>query len=320
MLDPAVAPRLSELGARFVITGAGGWLGMATLDLLKQALGADFSDRVCCFGSCSRDLVLLDGAKVRQQPLHRITALPHAPTCVLHYAFLTKDRAEHMDEAHYRAANEAISKTVLDALDKIGAQKLFLASSGAAKYADVDTTSPAMRLYGAMKLADEARFAAWAENAERRAVIGRIYSITGPYINKHQAYAFASFILDGLTGRSIGVRAPRRVIRSYVPIRELLSLIFALLLDGRSGVVRFDSGGQALELAEVAAEVAKFFPGSVVERAPIRDLNADRYHGDGAAYSALLHEHGMSQLALGAQVEESVAYLRAVKLGGATGD
>jgi UDP-glucuronate decarboxylase len=76
-----------------VITGAGGWIGLATLDLLHVALGDQFGKRVRAFGSSTRVLRLNDGTQVLQRPLGDLAWLPHEPTIVLHTAFLTKDRA-----------------------------------------------------------------------------------------------------------------------------------------------------------------------------------------------------------------------------------
>jgi nucleoside-diphosphate-sugar epimerase len=167
-----------------------------------------------------------------------------------------------------------------------------------------------MRLYGELKLDDERRFAQWAEAACRRAVIGRIYNLTGPYINKHEAYAIAGFILDGLAGRTAVVRAMRPVIRSYVAIRELMSLVFALLADEPQGIQRFDSGGEPMELAEVAGMVARVFPSSRVERAPLETAAPDRYHGDGEAYSALLAAFGITPVPLIDQIRETADFLK----------
>lgn len=313
MLEPRVAEELARRPERIVIAGAGGWLGLATVELLASALGDDFDRRVVCFGSSERDLVLCNGRTVRQRPLARMAELPPEPSFVLHFAFLTKDRAEDMDEAAYRSANAAIGETVLAALDRIGATAVFVASSGAAMRAHDAGAVPAMRLYGELKLADEDRFAAWAKATGKRAVIARIFALTGPYINKLQAYAIASFILDGLAGRTIGVRAPRRVIRAYVAIRELMSLAFALLCESRPGVVRFDSGGEPLELGGVAAEVAAAFPGSAVERAEVTEAVDDRYHGDCDAYAVLLKSNGIMSVSLAVQIAEAIDYLRTCK-------
>jgi nucleoside-diphosphate-sugar epimerase len=279
-----------------------------------RALGDGFDKRVRAFGSSTRTLRLRDGTQVLQRPLTDLVWLPAEPSLLLHFAFLTKDRAETMSEADYRAANRAISDAVLSALEPIGAQAVFLASSGAAAKADDPAAHAAMRLYGAMKRDDEDAFAAWAQAHGKRAVVGRIYNITGPYMNKHQAYAFASFMLDALAGRTIEVKAPRPVIRSYVAIRELVSLIFALLLAADSGVERFDSGGEPLELGDVAQIVARIATGAVegtnVARAAIADPAADRYHGDTAHYAALLAREGIENVPLDRQVSEAMVDFR----------
>lgn len=310
-LSIAIAAALHRDGRRIVVTGAGGWIGMAALDLLNGALGADFARRVHCFGSSARMLRLIDGVEIAQRPLEEIAALDSRPTIVLHFAFLTKERAETMDDAAYRAANRAIGARVRDALDAIGAEAVFVASSGAARFAENADASPAMRLYGALKKEDEEAFAAWAAARGRTMVIARIFNIAGPYINKHHAYALAGFILDAQAGREIRVRAPHPVVRGYVAIRELMSLVFALLLEG-GGVTFFDSGGEALELEAVARIVAGVVGPVAVSRAPLTSERADAYCGDDARYRALLARHGIAAVPVDRQIAETAAFLAAV--------
>lgn len=305
-LEPSVASALVEDGRRIVITGAGGWIGLATLDLLAAVLGDRFEKRVRAFGLNTRALRLADGSQVLQRPLADMAWLPKEPTIVLHTAFLTKDRAEAMDEAAYIAANRAISESVLKALNPIGAEAIFVASSGAAAKVDDPDAGAAMRLYGALKREDEERFAAWADETGHRAVIARIYALTGHHINKPGAYAIASFINDAIAARPVEVRAPRRVVRAYVAIRELMSLAFAALLAPK-GVLRFDSGGEPMELGEIAGVVAAQ-TGAGVRRAEITTGPADIYHGDDAAYRALLAEFGIAPVPLAAQVAEMIAW------------
>ncbi|MFS0735457.1 NAD(P)-dependent oxidoreductase [Sphingomonas sp. 1P06PA] len=309
MLDQAVAAALVRNDRHIAITGAGGWIGRATLDLLWTALGNAFDSRVTCYGSAESEIDLGDGRNVRQHALADLAALQASNIWVLHFAFQTKDRAETMGEAAYRAANLAIRDTVLDALDRIDVSALFVASSGAATKADDPAASPAMRLYGSMKRDDEDAFARWAQARGRRAVVGRIFNITGPYINKHDAYAIANFIADALAGRPIMVRAPRNVVRGYVAIRELMSLVFALLGDAPDGVVRFDSGGDALELGDVARIVADTLGGGAVVRAPITDPVADLYIGDGSGYAALRDRHAIQPVPLDRQVQETAPFI-----------
>jgi nucleoside-diphosphate-sugar epimerase len=294
---------------RIVVTGSSGWIGRNAIDLLMEALGPqDFRRRVHLFGSVRRELPV-DAATVVQRPLTELAELERRPTIVLHLAFLTKDRAEAMDEQAYVAANESLRRQVLDNLDRIGAERLFVASSGAAAYADDPRAAKAMQLYGRLKREDEDSFAAWAELYSKRAVICRIFSLTGAHMNKPANYALAAFILQALSGHPVLVKAPRPVFRSYVPVRELVALILTLLLDSEDGIVRCESGGAALEMGEIAAEVARQL--SVGVDRPMFDPLAepDIYVGDDLSYRALLDQHGIEPALFPAQVAETIEYL-----------
>lgn len=304
-LSPGVAAALAASDHRIVVTGAGGWLGLATLELLDNALGAAFADRVVAYASRARDVTLRSGTVVALRPLVDIACLPPRPTLVLHLAFLTKDRVASMDEAAYREANAALSASVLAALDAIGATGVFVASSGAARSAGDAAATPAMRLYGELKTHDETLFADWAQQTGRTAVVTRIFNVAGPYINKPGHYALAAFVADALVARPIAVQAPHRVVRSFVAIRELMSLVLALLLGG-PGIVRFDTGSDELELADLAAAVAAELGGSVA-RAPIVGDRIDRYVGDPGPYRMLLARHAIARVSLAEQIRDTAA-------------
>jgi len=310
--DTLALARLRNDPRRIVIVGARGWIGRTLLTLLRNALGADaFSRRVNCFGSSEGEIVLDDGTRQMQAALDDLHKLPPAPTLLFHLAFLTKDKVAGMDAAAYCAANRALSQTVLDALDVIGVDRLFVASSGAAAFADDPGAAADLRLYGTLKREDEARFAEWAQRHRdcRRVAIGRIYAVSGPWMNKHETYALASFILDALAARPIEVNAAHRVMRSYVAVRELLSLVMAILLgpDGQA-VERFATGGEVLELGQVADTVAKVIGGTVVRKA-ITSPEENRYIGDAVGWQALLARHDMVHLPLAAQVAETAVWL-----------
>jgi len=169
-----------------------------------------------------------------------------------------------------------------------------------------------LRLYGALKRDDEDIFAAWAaEDPARRAVVTRIYSLSGPFINKPDVYALASFINAALGGEPIVVRAPMHVLRSYVAIRELMSLVVVQLLsEGGEQVRRYDSGGDVLELAEVAALVARVLGGEV-RRAEITRDQPNRYVGAPEPYARMLSEAGIAPVVLEQQIAETAITLAA---------
>lgn len=307
-LSDAALTALIRDDRRIVITGASGWLGSATIELLHDALGEDIVGRLHCFGSGTRTLTFRDGLTIEQRPLGDIARLDRRPSIVLHFAFLTKDRVSGMTADDYITANAALGRIVLDALDPIGAEGVFVASSGAAHFASDPAADPAMRLYGTLKQRDEIDFADWAETRGQTAVIARVFNVAGPYINKHQAYALAAFIIDALAGRPITVRAPHQVVRGFVAIRELMSLVFALL-GGPSGVHRFDTAGDAMELGEVARAVANVLGPVPVDRATITSDRLDRYVGDGDGYDRLRARFAIDTVSLADQIRETADYL-----------
>ncbi|WP_295631759.1 NAD(P)-dependent oxidoreductase [Novosphingobium sp.] len=308
-LTAHIATALRQSQQRIVVTGASGWLGRATLDLLHDALGEAFANRVVCFGSGRGEVRLSATRVIEQRPLSELGTLPRQPTLLLHFAFLGKERAEAMPEPEYRAANRAIRQTVLDSLDRIGVEAAFVASSGAARHADDASASHAMQLYGTLKREDEDAFAAWADANAARTVIGRIFNISGPHINKVDSYALSSFLLDALAGGPVVVRARHDVRRGYVAIRELLSLVFALLLEQQNGVVRFDSGGEDTELGALAAMIASSM-NCAVERPALRTGTADSYLGDDHSYRRLLAHHRIISVPLTQQIAETATFLK----------
>jgi len=310
-LTGAGAKRLAKGDQRIIVTGAGGWIGMATLELLADLLGEAFQSRVAAFGSNERALDLRGGRRIVQKPLDALVNLPPAPSIVLHLAFLTQEKATLMSAGAYAGANWSISLRVLSALGAVGAEALFLASSGAVYLGDDTRVPESMRLYGRMKVEDEARFRGWAEEAGARLVIGRVFNLSGPYINKRASYALASFIADALAGRPIAIAARRRVYRSFVAIEELMSVVFGVLTEKEPRIEAFDTAGLAApEMAGLAnAVIDTLSPRLGVRRPELSPEPPDRYVGDGARFAALAETYGVPRLTLAEQVRRTADYM-----------
>ena len=312
-------PVLTGLGAerlkagpwRVVVVGAGGWLGLATLEMLHGLFGEHFPKRVVCFGSDHRTLNLRGGVTVSQQPLTGIGDLPAVPSLVLHLAFLTQEKAKAMAPADYDAANRAISGDVLAALDKIGAEGVFVPSSGAVYMVPDQDTEASKRQYGALKLEDEASFAAWGEAGGARVALARVFNLSGPYINKQSSYALACFIADALAGRPILIRAARPVYRSFTAISELMSVVFGVLTDPVPARELFDTAGdQDLEMAEIARVVAEVVGhGAGVQRPAFVDGSADRYLGDIAHYARLRAYYDVAPVGFPEQIRATAEFM-----------
>jgi UDP-glucuronate decarboxylase len=305
------AERLSSGSWRIVVVGAGGWLGLATLEMLHGLMGPDFHRRVVCFGSNARRLPLRGGVAVDQQPLEALASLPSAPSLVLHLAFLTQEKAKAMPREAYVAANRAISDQVVSALDAIGAEGVFFPSSGAVYLVDQPAAERSKQLYGSLKLEDEDRFAAWGADRGAGVVVARVFNLSGPYINKQSSYALACFITDALAGRPIAIRAARPVLRSYVAISELMSVVMGALTGPTPGSIVFDTAGDAVyEMAQIAQVVGSVLDHDKgVDRPALQDGDIDRYVGDGTTYGRLRRLNRVTPIGFAEQVRETARYM-----------
>lgn len=319
--DAAPFPGLTGLGARdlregpwrIVVAGAGGWMGLASIEQLHGLLGPEFFRRVACFGSNARALSLRGGLTVHQEPLSALRDLRPAPTLVLYFAFLTQEKAGLLSRDAYIEANQAISDQVFRSLGPMGAEAVFVASSGAVELVNVPGADPNKAIYGALKLADERRFSAWAVDNDKRAVVARIFGLSGPYINKIDSYALSCFIRDVLMDRPIVVKASRPVFRSYVAVDELMSIALALMIQGDRGATLFDTGAaRGYEMGEIAAGVDRALGGlRGISRPALVSQDPDWYVGDGTVYSALRGRYDVRVVDFATQVRETARYMRA---------
>ncbi|HVE47736.1 MAG TPA: NAD-dependent epimerase/dehydratase family protein [Acidimicrobiales bacterium] len=300
---------------RFAVTGASGWLGRTTLELLAGALGPQqFRDQVVGFASTSRTVTLRAGTEVRLQPLHRLAELAPAPTHLLHFAYLTRNRVPEVGVPEYVTANLAITAAVISAIQRFRPSGVFTTSSGAVYGPDgYFVTDVAANPYGALKYLEELAVRCAAADAGTRSVVTRVFSLSGAYMTKPELYGLGDFLLQVLAGGPITVRATRPVERSYCAAADVVTLALACLLrgDGQEDLV-FDTGGDVIEVGQLADRVigALGLTEVSVERSWDPQAPPDRYVGDGTAMSALALTYGLPLLAIDGQIRETAAYLR----------
>lgn len=312
-LPPPIADAFRESPWRVLVTGASGWLGQATLELLANTLGDGWHRRVVAFGSQPRQWTLRDGIVVQQQALAELPGLPVVPSLLLHFAYLTREKASAMSADAYTATNRTLSELAANGGARVGVERVFVTSSGAIHAALMapDDPSPAL-LYGKLKLEDETRFRSFAAAApQRRAIVARLFNLSGPYINKLDSYALSSFIQQARSGH-ISIRANHPVIRSYTSVHNLLSVAFGELLANDADTFNcFETeGDQTVEMAELADAVRQVVnPAARISRGGIDDYPVDRYVGAGQTYRQLLAQHGIEAHSLARQIADTADYL-----------
>jgi nucleoside-diphosphate-sugar epimerase len=234
--------------------------------------------------------------------------LPPAPTLVLHLAFLGRDKTD-MPPERYREVNRAISRQVFETLEKLDAHSIFIPSTWAVSLAG---QTEAQKIYGELKLEDEERFSRWAEATGCRAVIARVFNLSGPYINKQDVYALASFIKDALRDLPISIQANKPVFRSFVAIEELMSVVVGQLLLSRNGTVRFDAvGEETIELGDLAVQVQQALkrPPDVRRPPMLERQRATERVGDPEPYRKLRAETGVLPIGMKEQILSTASFI-----------
>jgi nucleoside-diphosphate-sugar epimerase len=284
------------LGAdRVLVTGASGWLGRTALDLLAPlglpALALAGRPRTIRVGDREVECRGWDEREVAA----------FAPTVVLDCAFLTRDRVADMSLDEYVAVNRGLTDRLVYATRLPGVRLALTVSSGAAVYPHDALDGPIEdNPYGYLKREAELRLAQAAAETGAVPVVARAWSISGAHVQKPQAYALGSMIRAADSG-AIRIMARRPVFRRYVLAEELLSVAIA---EGGVGPATIDSGGELVEMAELAARVAAVVnPDAVITRDEVDPANPDRYHSDGRDWERRCLSRGFHGATLERQIE-----------------
>ncbi len=312
----ALADCVRASPCQFVVTGATGWLGKATLEMLRQALGTDFAARVTALGSRYAQTSFADGQTYPVQALLEWQLPLVQPAIVFHYAFLTKDRVGGISTEEYTARNEAISSVVRAWINSGNVRGVVMPSSGAVyDHLQAKSHDPAALLYGWIKYNDEIAFSEACEASSTGLIIPRVFNLSGPYINKFDHYALASFIFQILSGQPLTIHARRPVLRSYYFVGDLIELCLKLLFKQTTPVTEcFDvAGAEIVELGElaqrVAAVLAEKAPGPIQRLPMLDDAVEDRYVGDRKRIEELETHLGIRPMPLEAQIKATSQYI-----------
>lgn len=166
------------------------------------------------------------------------------------------------------AAEVAMFRWFLEALEALGSATLFFASSAGAVYAGVGAApyredSPVRPLapYGDAKLAMEDLVRDWARRVGGRAVLGRLTNLYGPGQNPRKAQGLVSAALRTLlVGQPLRIYVPFETRRDYLYAADAGQLAAAALARAESlapgeSVVKILSFGQDVSITELLEQV-----------------------------------------------------------------
>lgn len=287
---------------RVLVTGASGWFGRTTCALL------DGLQLPVLLTASTAKVIKVAGSTFHCEPWDWATIVDFRPTVVVDCAFLTRDRVADMDLAGYVAANEALTRNMLDASGLPSVARVVTISSGAAVHpADALEGTLEDNPYGYLKRRAEEDLAALALKRGISATVARAWSVSGAFVQKPRSYALSDMLTQAKDG-AIHILAGRLVYRRYCSVEDLLAVALASARGGATEVV--DSGGLLVEMGDLAEVVARTVGTDArISREPMTDDPPDDYHSNNAGWTGACSAAGFTPAALDAQVATAYAGL-----------
>ena len=290
---------------RVVITGASGWLGRTALDLLAP-LGLP----TLALASRTRAIDVA-GRTVECRTWDEREVADFGPTVVVDCAFLTKGFATTMPLREYVAVNRTLTDRLVLMARLPGVRLALTVSSGAAVHPHDAFEGPLeANPYGYLKREAEHRLSEAALASAAVPVVARAWSISGAHVQDPQNFALGSMIRDADAG-AIHISARRPVYRRYALAEELLAIG---LSEGRVGPATIDSGGELVEMAELAARIASVVRADAeITRGEVNPTDPDQYHSDGHSWNNACRRWDFASASLEQQIAVSARGILADK-------
>ena len=228
--------------------GGSGWLGRSLIHRLTQKNICE----ILVFGESPRSLDLA-GQRIQVHLFSLPVAEVFRPSVVVHLAALTRDRLATTAEKDYVNTNQRLLQEGL-ALSQIPSVSTVVSVSSGAAITDDG-------LYGESKREQENAFESLRDEVSAQVVNARVWSVSGRFCTKPNAFAITSMIQEAKTYGTVTVRSENPVRRRYTDAGEFLDL--AIQAGQRRLISSIDSGGELIEMENLAVRISDIFGAKV---------------------------------------------------------
>ncbi len=238
-----------------VINGISGWLGRTTVRSLRDSGFRDYE--IIGIGSHEREIQIRDEVF----PVTKIENFKKTSDIAIYFdfAFKTREIEKEIGQKRYQEINEELIAKSTHFILSNKPHSVVLASSGAVYEAlnQDSQAQPTTNSYSILKRMQEEQIEKASSTARATYIQSRIFNISGHEINKPNLFAISDLISQAIRKQEITIRSAGKVTRRYCLLEELVSLI--LFLADNSISAQFDSGGEIVEIRELAVRVANLF-------------------------------------------------------------
>ena len=265
----------SEMSS-ILITGATGWLGQETIDLISRNPKLVSNLELVLLASKDRSIELA-GREFQVKTLKSALDFQVGEIVgVIHLAFLTRDKAKVMPTSEYVDSNQQITSQVSNLIRTCKPSWVVTVSSGAIFNSEGNlehdlNSNP----YGYCKNIEETLLREVCHEVRANLVVGRLWGAMGRNMPLNRNYAVSDFIQSALCKSEIDIKSGNTVERRYVNAAEFMELLIKIAVSGDSKTL--DSGGPLIEIGELSELIARKIPGVTIRRSADKSASADFY-------------------------------------------
>jgi len=271
-----------------VISGIRGWLGNSAVNVLLNDFSIEPS-KILGIGS-QRGLVKIGVNSYKVMTWEDLSFGIKDVELFIHLGFLTKDKVATIPFEEYVAKNRAITSQALEFIKNNSPLAVVNVSSGAVFNAPTFrklTNDLSKNPYGFLKLEEENKLQELCAAKNIGIVINRLWGLSGSDVNNTEPYALYEFINKAQKNEPIAINSKNLVFRRYVHDRQLMRLLLKLAF--KSETIIFDSGGQLIEIEELAKLVVSVLnsKSTIFKRNVDPEAIKDEYYSKNSRYEEI---------------------------------
>jgi UDP-glucuronate decarboxylase len=286
-----------------VLTGASGWLGRSTLQVMIDLFGVDILDSLQCYGSKDSVLHLSNDVDVEIFSLDKLLSNDCEIDLFIPHAFLTREKYFEKGPKCFWDDNMKIIQHEQELILRNQVRSTVLISSGiVTTIGEQKFKDESFVLYSRLKKLEEILISQASANMGSNLITCRLFSATGVDMPNPAQYAIGNFVQQVLTTGNINIESSRPVFRKYVDSRQLMRCCIQLAQNGKT--LSFESSGILMELSDLARQILSTLNTEGVVSTPNLEDNIepDNYFSSSSIMDQLFDECGINLLKIEAQI------------------
>jgi len=293
---------------KILISGASGWLGNSTLRYLeKQYKIEQLKGNLQVVSTSNKNLDSFPSinTKTYEQLINEDSEYDG----FIHLASLTKDKSLIMNKNEYIGEYLRITSNAAQLLQKTKKWFIFVSSGAIWELPNLKLeNSIEKNPYGFLKRLEENLFSEICKNSGIAYVCGRLWGGAGIELREPEKYAIGSLILNAIRNQNLQINSGHKVYRRYVDTSIFMELCIKMAQKGITKT--FDSGGEIVEIQEIAEIINLRFPKLQIMRTNRASQEDDKYFSRSQEFEELLKDFDLQHPTISELIDQTIIGLQ----------